>query len=447
MKVYGRKKAEIIKALRRGDITISVYGIGKMGLPLAAILADKGARVVGVGRNKETINKLNKGISDIDEPGLGELVKKNVKAARFSATTNGVDASKKSDVKIILVPTLLDKENNPDLEAVKSVSKSIAAGLQKGDLVILESTAPPGTTEDVIKPILEKSGLKAGRDFGLAHCPERTSSGRAIIDILGAYPKVVGGIDKKSAEACEAIYSVVNKKGVIVVKNLKTAEAVKVAEGVYRDVNIAIANQFAIAFDELGVDTYDVLRAASTQPFFLMHLPGTGVGGHCIPVYPYFIIKIAKGDTPLLKIARKINDEMADYTVKLAENAIRTAGGNIKGAKVMVLGIAFRGGVKETRYAPSFRIIRLLKERGAEVYAYDPLFTKAETQEFGFSYSDRFKGMDCIIIASDHKEFRKYDWKKIGKEMRSKVLVDGRNVVEPNKIKSLGFIYKGIGHA
>ncbi|NYZ76220.1 nucleotide sugar dehydrogenase, partial [Candidatus Micrarchaeota archaeon] len=306
MKVYGRKKAEIVKALRRGDITFSVYGIGKMGLPLAAILADKGARVIGVGRSRETIGKLNKGISDIDEPGLGELVRKNVKAGRFSATNDAVGASRQSDVKIILVPTLLDEENNPDLEAVKSVSKSIAAGLQKGDLVILESTAPPGTTENVIKPILEKSGLKAGRDFGLAHCPERTSSGRAIIDILGAYPKIVGGIDKKSAEACEAIYPVVNKKGVIIVKNLKTAEAVKVVEGVYRDVNIALANQLAVIFDELGVDSYEAFLTANTQPYSNMHMPGTGVGGHCIPVYPYFITKITKNDSSLLKLAREV---------------------------------------------------------------------------------------------------------------------------------------------
>jgi UDP-N-acetyl-D-mannosaminuronic acid dehydrogenase len=447
MKVYSMKKAEIIKALRRGAVTFSVYGIGKMGLPLAAILADKGARVIGVGRSRDTINKLNEGVTDIDEPGLGELVRKNVKAGRLSATAEGVDASRKSDVKIILVPTLLDEENNPDLEAVKSVSKSIAEGLQKDDLVILESTAPPGTAENVIKPILEKTGLKAGKDFGLAHCPERTSSGRAIIDILGAYPKIVGGIDRKSSEACEAIYSVVNRKGVIVVKNLKTAEAVKVVEGVYRDVNIALANQLAVIFDKLGVDAYEAFLTANTQPYSHMHMPGTGVGGHCIPVYPYFITKITRSDSSLLKLARQVNDSMADYTVELAESALAEAGRGIKGAKIIVLGIAFRGGVKETRYSPSFRIIKLLKERGADVHVYDPLFTRDEVKKMGFSYSDKFKGMDCIIVASDHREFSRYDWKKIGKEMRSKVVVDGRNAVEPNKIKTLGFIYRGIGHA
>ncbi|NYZ79533.1 nucleotide sugar dehydrogenase [Candidatus Micrarchaeota archaeon] len=447
MKVYSRKKTEIVKALRRGDITFSVYGIGKMGLPLAVILADKGARVIGVGRNMEIINKLNRGICDIDEPGLSELVKKTVKAGRFSATNDAIGASRQSDVKIILVPTLLDEENNPDLEAVKSVSKSIAAGLHKGDLVILESTAPPGTTENVIKPILEKSGLRAGRDFGLAHCPERTSSGRAIIDILGAYPKIVGGIDRKSSEACEAIYSVVNKKGVIVVKNLKTAEAVKVVEGIYRDVNIALANQLAVIFDELGVDSYEAFLTANTQPYSNMHMPGTGVGGHCIPVYPYFITKITNGDASLLKLAREVNDSMANYTVSLAESALTEAGRSIKVAKIMVLGIAFRGGVKETRYSPSFRIIKLLREKGADVHAYDPLFTKQEIEKMGFSYSDKFNGMDCIIIVSDHKEFRKYNWRKVGKEMRNKVLIDGRNVVEPSRIIKLGFIYKGIGHA
>ena len=443
MKIYGQKREIIIDSFKNGDITVAVYGLGKMGLPLAAIFADNGANVIGADINPDVVETINKGINTVkEEPGLDELVYENVKEGRLKATTNLVDASQDSDVMVILVPTLLDENNIPDIKIVESVCENIAEGLEEGDFVILESTAPPGTT-DHIKTILEKSGLKAEKYWGLAHCPERTSSGRAIRDITQSYPKVVGGINPKSTETAEALYSVINEKGVIPVSDAKTAEAVKVFEGIYRDVNIALANELALICEELEINAIEAFKVANTQPYSNIHLPGVGVGGHCIPVYPYFLKTPRKG---LIRLARKINDFMPQYTVNLVVKGLKTFEKKIENSNIMVLGISFRGGVKEIRWSPSLTIIKLLKGFGANVFVYDPLFNPGEIEELGVRYADQFDDMDCVVIASDHKEFRGYDWKEIGKKMRTKVVVDGRQIVDPDQLRKLGYIYLGIGY-
>ena len=274
MKIYGREKEEIIREVKSGRVSIAVFGLGKIGLPLSTIFANKGASVLGVDINEEIVHEINKGRNPIEgEPGLNELVERAVFAHRLKATTDGRYAARKADVMIIAVPTLIDDKKNIDLSAIEDVCGSIAAGLEKGDFVITESTLPPGTTKKVIIPILERSGLKLG-EFGVAHCPERVSSGRAIEDITRAYPKIVGGADEKSTETAKALYSVINERGVIAVSDATTAEAVKVFEGVYRDVNIALANQLAIICEELGIDALEAFKAANTQPFCHIHAPG-----------------------------------------------------------------------------------------------------------------------------------------------------------------------------
>ncbi|HID26905.1 MAG TPA: nucleotide sugar dehydrogenase, partial [Methanosarcinales archaeon] len=358
------------------------------------------------------------------------------------ATADLVGAAKESDVMIIIVPTFLDSDNNPDLSIVESVCKNISKGLEKGDFVISECTLPPRTTKEVILPILENSGLNRG-EFGLAHCPERTSSGRAIEDITGAYPKVVGGIDKKSTETAEAIYSVINKKGVITT-DATTAEAVKVFEGLYRDVNIALANELARVCMELDIDAIEAFEVANTQPYSHIHKPGCGVGGHCIPIYPYFIISPLKTNTELLQVARKINDEMALYTVKLAEDGLEKVGMKLEDSNLLLLGLTYRGGVKETRKSPAIAIINILKNKGAMVFAYDPLL-QADVEQFGAKYItlENTKDIDAVIIATDHKEFKVIDWNKLN--LRHKILIDGRQIINPKKIIEAGYIYKGIG--
>jgi len=453
MKVFGLEKNATKEALTDGRVTVAVYGLGKMGLPLAAVFADKGARVIGIDTSPEVVDQVNKGNCPVtNEPGLPEMLKANVAKGRLSATTDGAAAARESDVMVILVPCLLNTDKSADLAAVSAVCSSISRGLSKGDFVILETTVPPRTTKDVVLPILKQSGLKEG-EFGLAFCPERTSSGRAIKDITGAYMKVVGGIDRESTGTAEAIYSVINKKGVLTVSDTTTAEVVKLFEGVYRDVNIALSNQLALLCRGLGVSFTEVLPVVN-EPFDEEHKryhvnllrPGAGVGGHCIPVYPYFITGTAKSDTGLIKLARKINESMPLHMVDLIIEGLNDAGRGIEGSSILILGLGFRGGVKETRNSPAIPIIQRLKKLHANVFLYDPLFSKEEIETFGAAYSNSFDNMDCLVIVTDHQEFREYDWQKIGNKMRSKVIVDGRQIVIPDRIRKLGFVYKGIGY-
>jgi len=453
MKVFGLEKKAIMDAFISGRVTVAVYGLGKMGLPLAAVFADKGAKVIGVDVDQKLVDEINKGRCPIaNEPNLPEMLKANVARGRLSATTDGVAAAKESDMMLILVPCLLNSDKSPDLAAITAVCSSISRGLSKGDFVILETTVPPRTTKDVVLPILKQSGLKEG-EFGLAFCPERTSSGRAIRDITGAYMKVVGGIDKESTETAEAIYSIVNKKGVITVSDTTAAEAVKLFEGIYRDVNIALSNELALVCREMGVSSTEVFPVVN-EPFDEEHQryhvnllrPGAGVGGHCIPVYPYFVLKTTKTDTKLIELARKINESMPFHMVDLIIEGLNELGRNVRGSNIFILGLAFRNGVKEARNSPAIPIIQRLRELHTNVFLYDPLFSKEEIESFGAAYSDSFDNMDCLVIVTDHKEFKEYDWERIGSRMRSKVIVGGRQIVEPEKARKLGFIYRGIGH-
>jgi UDP-N-acetyl-D-mannosaminuronic acid dehydrogenase len=454
MKILGLEKKAIRDALTSGKVTVAVYGLGKMGLPLAAVFADRGARVIGVDISPQVVAQVNKGNCPVaNEPGLPEMLQADVANARLSATTDAVAAARESDVVVILVPSLLDSDKKPDLAAVTAVCSAVSRGLSKGDLVILETTVPPRTTKDVVLPILKQSGLKKG-EFGLAFCPERTSSGRAIRDITGAYVKVVGGIDKKSTQTAAAIYSVINKKGVIAVSDTTAAEVVKLLEGVYRDVNIALSNELSLLCRELGVSSaeiFPIVNDAFDEVHQRYHVnllqPGAGVGGHCIPVYPYFITKTTKSDTSLIKLARKINESMPFYMVDLIIEGLGDAGRSIKGSSILVLGLAFRGGVKEARNSPAIPIVQRLKKLQANVFLYDPLFSKEEIESFGAKYTDSFDNMDCLVILTDHKEFREYNWHKIATKMRTKVIVDGRQVVDPATVRKLGFVYKGIGYS
>ena len=452
MKVYGLDKNIIIDSVINHKVTFAVYGLGKMGLPLSAVLADRGAKVIGVDINQNIVDEINKGRCPVlGEPGLPEMVEVNVKRQRFSATTNGIVAAEESDVIIILVPSSLDKEQNPDLSAITTTCLNISQGLSRGDFVILETTVPPGTTRGILLPILKQSGLSE-EEFGLAFCPERTSSGRAIKDISGAYRKVVSGINQASAKTAEAIYTIINKKGVVIASNTTVAEAVKVFEGIYRDVNIGLANELALVCHEIGINPAEVFNIANEplneetgHPYTNILQPGAGVGGHCIPVYPYFITKTTQVDTSIIETARKKNEYMPHYMVKLITEGLNEVGRSLEDSNILLLGLAFRNGVKEYMNSPAIPIIKRLKELHANVFMYDPLFSKVEQENFGAKYSDSFENMDCLVIITDHKEYREYDWVKIGRNMRKKVIVDGRQIVEPEKVRELGFVYKGIG--
>ena len=373
---------------------VSVYGIGKAGLPLAAVIADKGLKVIGVGRNPDRTSQLNQGHNPIpEEPGLQELLHKHA-GNNLLFTTDGINASKQSTVHIIIVPVFIDKNKKPDFSNIKDAAHKIALGLKKGDVVVLETTVPVGTTNKVIRPILEKySKLKAGLDFYLAMSPERMMTGYAI-SRYQEFPKIVGGVNSKSTKRVARFYELFCRR-VIKVSNMETAELIKISEGIYRDVNISLANELYQVSQRHNLDYWEIKQAANNV-FCNLHNPGN-VGGHCIPVYPWLLIN--HHTVPLIKKARQLNDKMIYYYAdRVAEIA--------KSGMVLVVGIGFREGVKETAYTRSFPFIKLLKRRGYNVTVYDPLYSQIEIINLGFRYSVDFKNASCIVVMNNYTELK-----------------------------------------
>ena len=370
---------------------VSVIGLGKAGLPLAAVISDIGIKVVGVDLNKKLVNKINSKENPIPgEEGLQELLDKNV-GKSFFATTDFEDV-KDSTIYIVIVPLFIDEKHKPDFSILEKAFLDVAKVLKKGDLVVLETTVPPKTTETKVKFWLEKSGLIAGSDFYLAYSPERIMTGKSI-SRYKEFPKVVGGIDEASGENAYKFYSKFCSK-VDKVKNVRTAELIKVAEGVYRDVNIALANELYKVSDELDVDFWE-MREKANHTFCNIHEAGIGVGGHCIPVYPWFLIN--EFEVPLVKGARLLNDGMVEYWVEKVKAR--------KPKKVLLVGLAYRIGVKETAYARSFVMIKRLKKEGFEVYGLDPMYSVEETKRiFGVGRSENVKEMDIILLGNKGEE-------------------------------------------
>lgn len=446
MKLLGLSKEEIKKIIKNGDIRISVFGLGSVGLPLAAVFAKFGAKVIGVDLDKKKVEMINKGINYIDEElELDSLIRENIINGRLIATDNIEKAVKESDIIIIAVPVIANNDGKIDLDNLIELSITIGKNLKKGHIVITETTLPPGTTENLI-PIFEKeSGLKLG-DFGVAHAPERIMRGSAIKDITERYPKIIGASDPLTLEVVTALYETINTKGVIKVSSIKAAEAVKVFEGIYRDVNIALANELALWAEEAGLDVMEIINAANTQPYCHLHKPGAGVGGHCIPVYPWFIINTSKQRKPeLITYARKINDFMPYHIIELVKMGLSKAGKLISDSNILILGLAFRGGVKIFFNSPAIPVIKELKSLGANVFVHDPLYNKEEIETFGVKWKDNFKDIDCIVIITDHEEYKKLDLEKVSNEVKTKVIIDGRNILNPICAKDKGFIYLGVG--
>ncbi|PKP57870.1 MAG: nucleotide sugar dehydrogenase [Candidatus Altiarchaeales archaeon HGW-Altiarchaeales-1] len=412
-------------------IKIAVYGQGKMGLPLAQVIAQY-YKVIGVDINKNLTENLNKGINPInDEPMLTELLEKNLKSKNYEATTDFEYAAQNSNIHIILVPTLI-KENKPDLGLVKDVAKKISDGLKKNDIIITECTMPPGSTEMLI-PILEESGSKYIADFGLAHCPERTMTGTAIRDITGQYPKIIGVSDERTLNVIKEIYEKINNKGVIVMSSIVAAEMVKVFEGCYRDVNIALANELSYVCEKYKVNSEEIFNAANSQPYCHIHKPGY-VGGHCIPYYPWFVID---ENTELMRTARKVNENVIDRVIIKVIEGLNECNVAIKNSNILILGLTFRGNVYEFAHTPAKPFIEKLKKFNPKIYAYDPLCKKDDYEKFGVKFKDidNFRDIDCVVILADHKEFYKIDWNKAGREMRNKVIVDIRGIIDESKAK------------
>jgi nucleotide sugar dehydrogenase len=428
--------------------TVAVVGLGKIGLPLAVQFALHGHRVIGCDINPRVVELLNAGTSYFqEEPGLAPEVARLVELGLLSATVETTDAVRNAEVVVIIVPVVVDAQHEVNFEGIDAATREIGAGLQPGALVIYETTLPVGTTSVRFREMLERtSSLQAGRDFYLAYSPERVSSGSIFRD-LRIYPKIIGGMDEQSTTAAVAFYQSVLEAEIIAMASSDEAEFVKLIETTYRDVNIALANEFACFADVHGLDMAAAIAGANTQPYSHIHAPGVGVGGHCIPVYPYFLLEGSKetpySDYPMLMLpryARRINDAMAEYAVRRVEDSI----GNLANRSVLILGVSYRGNVRETAFTSTKLLQDALLARGAKVYTDDPLFSQAELQALGYTpFIPECKEEICsIILQADHQSYLSLDFRKFAS---CQVLLDGRKALKRKEIEASGIEYLSIG--
>jgi len=429
--LYGAIEDEATQraAFRGGAVPVAVYGLGKMGLPLAAVYADVTGNTTGVDVDPSVVEQINAGRSPIQrEPGLPELVAETVEAGELRATTDGDRAAEKAAVHVLMIPTLLTEEKTPDLSILDEVVSTVAAGLSPGDVVLVESTVPPRTTVDRILPaLIEESNCDVG-EFGVAACPERTVSGQAIADVRGTHPKVVGGVDAESTRAAALIYDELSSNDVVSTSDATTAEATKVFEGVFRDVNIAIANQLAVFAEEMDVDVNEAIEVANTQPFCDIHDPGPGVGGHCIPVYPYFLSGRFDADASLLTAARERNEAMPAYTASMVRAILEDEGVDPDGARALLLGVTYKANIAELRNTPSIPLARYLDDMGVTVSAVDPLVEDWDDAQpmVPLELTDAgTQPVDAVVLVTPHDEFLELAWEEFDAP-----ILDGRGSID-----------------
>jgi len=371
-------KEELLKKIKEKRITAGVVGLGYVGLPLAVEKAKAGFNTIGFDVQKDKVDKVNSGenyIGDVVDKDLQKLVN-----AGMLKATSDFSFVRDVDFIAICVPTPLDKHQQPDISYVKSSAEAIAKYLTNNTIVVLESTTYPGTTEELLKPILEKgSGLKCGQDFYLGFSPERVDPGNAIYKTKNT-PKVVGGIGEDATEVIAAMYEAVLDSDVFKASSPAIAEMEKILENTYRNINIGLANEMAILCDKMGIDYWEVVQAASTKPYgFQPFYPGPGLGGHCIPLDPYYLSWKAREygfHTSMIESSMMINDKMPEYCVDRASKILNTKNKSLNGSKVLVLGVAYKGDIDDYRESPAIRIINILKDTGAKVDFYDPYISK-----------------------------------------------------------------------
>ncbi len=419
--------------------TVAVVGAGKMGLPLAAQFADHGWDVIAVDVQDTVVAAINEGRSHIgDEPGVADLVAEAHAAGRLRATMDGVAAAGAADVVVLIVPVMLDAANQPDYRYMDGAVAAIAPGIHAGSLVIFETTLPVGDTRDRFAPRLEAtSGLRTDVDFFVAFSPERLYSGAALRN-LATYPKLVGGLGPASTTRAAAFYDSVLDAEVVAMSSAEAAEFSKLADTTYRDVNIALANEFAAYADRIGLDIREVIAAANSQPYSHVHQPGLGVGGHCIPVYPHFLLSRA----PELSIVAR-SREVNDGQIEIALATIRGALGEMADAPVLVLGLTYREGVKELAYSRALPLLRALRVAGARVLAHDPLLTDDEVHALGVEPYTWGSPSVARAIVSQTADAR---WPGLDPAWFPdlELLVDGRNSLSELALPG-GVAYRGIG--
>lgn len=419
--------------------TVCVIGLGYVGLPLAVRAKERGYDVIGLELDESKIKLINKGISPIED----DFLHKNLPLFPIKATSDKKQI-KKADIVLICVPTPVDAQYNPNLAPVRGASEMAATNLKKGALVVLESTVNPGVSEEVVRPIFESHGHKIGKDVFIAHCPERINPGDPKWNVTNI-PRVVGAFTKKGLKKAQDFYESIIDGEIKPMKHIREAEACKVVENSFRDINIAFVNELAKSFDKLDIDVKDVIDGASTKPFaFMAHYPSCGIGGHCIPVDPYYLIERAKRagfDHKFLKTSRAINNSMPRYTVELLQDKLNDIKMPLNGTNVGVAGIAYKANVDDDRESPFYNIVSALQKHKAKIHSFDPHLKNKSTTK---SLNELLKKSEALILVTNHREFEVLTGELL-KKNGIKVVIDGKNVLDKKDIESYGIIYKGIG--
>ncbi|MDA8442933.1 MAG: nucleotide sugar dehydrogenase [Peptococcaceae bacterium] len=415
--------------------TICIIGLGYIGLPTAAMFATHGHKIIGVDVNDYVITALNDARSIIEEPYLDILVQAAVKSGNLKAQKVPDEA----DVFIIAVPTPIKPNKTADMSFVIEATQSIVPHLRAGNVVVLESTSPPGTVDDIIVPILAESGLEIGEQVMVAHSPERVLPGRILIELV-ENNRIVGGINQRSAEVVKDLYKTF-VKGEIYLTDAKTAEMCKIMENTYRDVNIAFANELAIISEKMGINVWDVIKLCNKHPRVNISQPGPGVGGHCIAVDPWFIVEKYPDETQIIALARRTNDSMPAHVTDRIDAILAPIDGP---RKITILGVTYKQDVDDLRESPIIHLIELLQQRhDYQISIVDPHVknSKFETEEF----IDAARGSDLVVLGVQHKVFAELDFKSVAAVMRNKNILDTRNFLNGKELEDLGFQYYLLG--
>jgi len=461
MTLYFQDIDQIVKRVNDKDVTVCVIGVGTIGLPLATFLADKGFSVRGLDVSPKRVEQINSGTVVYE---YQDMLKKVTENGKLSATTNAKEALQNVEVIFICVPTPLNAKNEMDISNLYDVSKRITPYLKKGMVLIFESSVAIGTTKQVSENIEGITDLRFGKDLGLAYCPERynptpmkkdkqdfefNTQARGESFSVDKISRVVGGIDETSTKIAKLFYSKFITTEVSELSSIEAAEATKLLENIFRDVNIALVNELAKIYPKFGLDVYEIINAAKTKPFaYMPHYPGAGVGGECIPVDTWYLISQAEKlgiDSKLMKTARMVNDSMPEHVIELLEDELEKIKRKIDSSKITILGLCYKKNIPDIRLSPTFPLLEKLATKNAETVICDPVYEGINSPINLTPISESFKDSDVIILMTDHDDFAKIDFVKIKKEMRSHIIIDGRNLFKDKELKNLGFAYRVVG--
>lgn len=458
-KLYTLSLEDAKERISSKEVTVGIVGFGYIGTCIGAVLAEKGLQVLGVDINPAIIKEINEGKTSINEPGLSETIAQAHENGKLKATTNFSELQQ-VDIIIITVGTPLDENHEADMKYITEASRTLSPFLAEGQIVILKSTIPPGTTQDKVKPLLESSGLEAGKDFGLVFSPERLAEGKALPEFT-TIPIVIGGITQKCADLCSCFWKEILGVETVIVPDPKAAEMTKLADNLWIDVNIALGNEIALLCDKLGIDALEVINAANTLPKVNYNvnilMPSMGVGGYCLTKDPWFVHSMGKQhgvNLHLPSTSRKVNDSMPVHTFELIKTTLQEQKKDLKSSKICILGVSFKSNTGDCRFTPTKHTISLLEKAGCTLSIHDPWVNEEDAKSVTSiplenSIEQAIKGADCIAFFTGHPEFKTFSLEKLKQLSNDNaVFIDGRNIFNRNEmeqIKKLGFVYRGVG--